>query len=63
MRAMAQCAAVFPQGTFSQTAKPLQSIAAPWRSTGHNGGPHLAKPLKGSIISAICNAKGDFRLS
>ena len=42
-----------PHDTYSQTAKPLQGIAALWRSTGHNGGSHPAKPLKRSIILAV----------
>jgi hypothetical protein len=42
-----------PHDFSSQTAKPLQSITALWRSTGHNGGPHLAMPLKGGIILVV----------
>jgi hypothetical protein len=42
-----------PHDSSSQTAKPLQRIAAQWCSTGHNGGSHLAKPFKGGIISMV----------
>jgi hypothetical protein len=44
---------VSPHDSSSQTAKPLQSIAALWRFTAHNGGSHLAKPLKGGIILTV----------
>jgi hypothetical protein len=36
-----------------QFAKPLQSDTALWRSTGHNGGPHLAMALKDGIILVV----------
>jgi len=42
-----------PHDSPSQTAMPLQSITAQWRSTGHNGGPHLAMLLKGGIIFVV----------